>query len=50
MYSDDDLHPEDEKRRETLVRLLTLAGLTATPFSLVQAAWWGSTPKKIAGR
>lgn len=47
MYSDDDLHPQDEKRRETLVKLLTLAALTATPFSALQAAWWGSTPKKL---
>lgn len=47
MYSDDDLHPEDEKRREYLVKMLTLAGLSATPFNLVQAAWWGSTPDKM---
>lgn len=47
MRSDDDLHPEDEKRRDYLVKMLTLAGLSATPFNLVQAAWWGSTPKKM---
>ena len=47
MYRDDDLHPEDEKRREYLVRLLTLSALSATPMSLVQAAWWGSTPEKL---
>jgi hypothetical protein len=47
MYRDDDLHPEDEKRREYLVKLLTLSALTATPLSVVQAAWWGSTPKKL---
>lgn len=47
MYSDDDLHPDDEKRREYLVKLLTLSALTATPLSVVQAAWWGSTPKKL---
>jgi hypothetical protein len=41
------LHPDDEKRREYLVRLLTLSALSATPMSLVQAAWWGSTPEKI---
>ena len=28
MTSDDDLHPEDEQRREHLVRLLTLSALT----------------------
>ena len=47
MYRDDDLPPEDELRRETLVKLLTLSALTATPLSVVQAAWWGSTPKKL---
>ena len=47
MYRDDDLHPDDEKRREYLVKLLTLSALTATPLSLVQAAWWGSTPEKL---
>jgi len=47
MFRDDDLHPDDEKRREYLVRLLTLSALTATPMSLVQAAWWGSTPEKL---
>ncbi|MCG6891076.1 MAG: hypothetical protein LJE92_15945 [Gammaproteobacteria bacterium] len=47
MYRDDELHPEDEKRREYLVRLLTLSAMTATPLSQVQAAWWGSTPEKL---
>jgi hypothetical protein len=47
MYSDDDLHPDDEKRREYLVKLLTFSALTATPMSQLQAAWWGSTPKKM---
>jgi len=48
MYSDDDLHPDDERRREYLVKLLTFSALTATPMSQLQAAWWGSTPKKMA--
>ena len=48
MYRDDDLPPEDEKRRQHLVRLLTLSALTATPLSVVQAAWWGSKPEKLA--
>jgi hypothetical protein len=47
MNRDDDLHPDDEKRREYLVKLLTLSALTGTPLSVVQAAWWGSTPKKL---
>jgi len=47
MFRDDDLHPDDEKRREYLVKLLTLSALTATPLSVVQAAWWGSTPEKL---
>ena len=48
MNNDDDLHPDDEKRREYLVKLLTFSALTATPMSQLQAAWWGSTPKKMA--
>jgi hypothetical protein len=48
MYRDDDLHPDDEKRREYLVKLLTMSILTATPMGVLHAAWWGSTPKKMA--
>ena len=47
MYRDDDLHPEDEKRRKYLVKLLTMSALTATPMGVLHAAWWGSTPKKL---
>ncbi len=47
MIRDDDLHPEDEKRREYLVKLLTMSALTATPMGVLHAAWWGSTPKKL---
>ena len=47
MYSDDDLHPDDEQRRETLVKLLTISAMTAIPFSTVQA-FWGSKPDKLA--
>jgi hypothetical protein len=48
MYRDDDLHPDDEKRREYLVKLLTMSALSATPMGVLHAAWWGSTPKKMA--
>ena len=48
MYRDDDLHPDDEKRWEYLVKLLTMSALTATPMGVLHAAWWGSTPKKMA--
>ena len=47
MYRDDDLHPEDEKRREYLVKLLTMSALSATPMGVLHAAWWGSTPEKL---
>ena len=47
MTRDDDLHPDDEKRREYLVKLLTLSGLTMTPLGQVQA-FFGSTPDKLA--
>jgi hypothetical protein len=46
MFRDDDLHPDDEKRREYLVKLLTVSALTATPLSVVQA-FWGSKPEKL---
>ena len=36
MTRDDDLHPDDEKRREYLVKLLTLSGLTMAPVSAAQ--------------
>jgi hypothetical protein len=35
MFRDDDLHPDDEKRREYLVKLLTVSALTATPLSVI---------------
>jgi hypothetical protein len=47
MYREEDLHPDDEKRRQYLVRMLTLGGISMTPFSQLQAAWWGSKPKKL---
>lgn len=43
----DDLHPDDEKRRDYLVKMLTAGALTLTPLGIVQAAWWGSTPEKL---
>ena len=46
MARDDDLHPEDERRRAHLVRLLTLGGLTLTPLGELQA-FFGSKPDKL---
>ena len=48
MNRDDDLHPDDELRRQTLVKLLTLAGIGTMPIGAVQAAFWGSKPDKLA--
>ena len=47
MTDQDDLHPNDEKRRDYLVKMLTAGALTMTPFGLVHSAWWGSTPDKL---
>ena len=47
MNRDDELHPDDELRRLALVRLLTIAGMSALPLGAVQAAFWGSTPDKL---
>ncbi len=46
MNRDDDLSPADEARRQHLVRLLTLAGLTMTPLAQVRA-FWGRKPEKL---
>ena len=46
MNQDDDLSPEDEIRRQHLVRLLTLGGLSMAPVSSLQA-FWGDTPEKL---
>jgi len=52
MAFDDDLHPEDERRRQCLQRLLTVGALTMAPIGSIQAgllktAWWGSSPEKL---
>ena len=47
MYRDDDLHPDDEKRRDYLVKLLTMGALSATPMGVLHAAFWGSKPDKL---
>ncbi len=47
MIRDDELSPEDEHRRQVLVRMLTMAGLGMLPLSTVQA-FWGSKPDKLA--
>lgn len=47
MNKDDDLSPEDEQRREHLVRLLTISALTMTPLQQVQA-FWGNKPEKLS--
>lgn len=47
MTDQDDLHPDDEKRRDYLVKMLTAGALTMTPLGIVQSAWWGSTPDKL---
>ena len=47
MKLEEDLHPDDEKRRKYLVNLLTMSALTMTPIDVIQAAWWGSKPEKL---
>ena len=47
MTNEDDLHPDDEKRRDYLVKMLSVGALTMTPLGLVHSAWWGSTPDKL---
>lgn len=46
MIRDDELHPDDERRREYLVRLLTIGAASMTPLNLAQA-FWGSKPDKL---
>ena len=38
MKLEEELHPDDEKRREYLVKLLTISAFTMTPLGVVQAA------------
>ena len=47
MAKDDDLHPDDEKRRRHLVQLLSMSAMTLTPLTALQAAWWGNEPEKL---
>ena len=47
MNRDDDLHPDDELRRQYLVKLLTFAGMSALPLGAAQAAFWGSKPDRL---
>lgn len=44
----DELPPEDEIRRKTLLRLLAMGAFSLAPAGALDAAWWGSKPKKIA--
>lgn len=44
----DELPPEDEIRRETLIRLLSMGVFSMAPVSALEAAWWGKKPKKLA--
>ncbi len=46
MIRDDDLPPEDEQRRDYLVKLLTASAFSMAPLNVVQA-FWGSTPDKL---
>jgi hypothetical protein len=45
--SNDDLHPEDLKRRDYLVKLLSVAALSMTPAGVVYPAWWSTPAKKL---
>lgn len=44
---DEDLHPDDERRREALIRLLTIGAFSMTPASVIEAAWWSRSPEKL---
>ncbi len=46
MNEDDDLSPQEVARRQMLVRMLTMSGLTMTPLGTLQA-FWGSAPDKL---
>ena len=46
MFRDDDLHPDDERRREYLVKLLTASAFSMAPMSVARA-FWGKSPDKL---
>jgi hypothetical protein len=44
---DDELPPEDELRREALIKLLAMGAFSMAPVAALEAAWWGSKPDKL---
>ena len=48
--SDDDLHPNDKKRRDYLIQMLTIGSLGVTSAIPVQAGWFSSEPEKLENR
>lgn len=44
---EEQLSPEDEYRRQALIKLLTMGALTMSPFSTLEAGWWGLKPQPI---
>ncbi len=48
MKSDDFCHLDDSSRREYLLKMLSCGALGLIPFSLANAGWFSSSPKKIA--
>jgi len=45
---DEELSPEDEYKRQTLIRLLTMGAFSLAPVSALEAAWWGRKPEKLS--
>lgn len=47
MHNHDELHPDDLKRRDYLVKMLTVASLSIAPFGLAYPAWWNKASRKL---
>lgn len=45
---DEPLSPEDEIKRQTLIKLLTLGAFSMAPVSVLEAAWWGRKPQTVS--
>ena len=47
MFNDNDLHPDDLKKREYLIKALSLVSLSVSPAGVAYPAWWSKKSKKL---
>ncbi len=47
MFDHDELDPKDLKRRDYLLKLLSVASFSMAPAGIAHSAWWSSSPEKL---